>query len=213
MSISNAARPYARAVFELAQEKDALAEWGDQLKFLGDLVVDKQIEILVNNPRVSKEQLQDVMIDIMLWNKEKERVPNLVVKAKDSPTSMSSKDLTKARRLVLGDWISEQSINLIKLLVCNGRISLLPQIAIAFSEMQSEAENTVAVHVTTTTELTTRQRKQFEETLQTKLGRNIDPLFSVDATLIGGAIVRTGDRVFDGSVRAQLDQLAGALGA
>ena len=67
--------------------------------------------------------------------------------------------------------------------------------------------------MTTAGEIDTRQRRQFTEALQAKLGRNINREFAVDRALIGGAAIRAGDWVTDGPMRAQLEQLGGALGA
>ena len=67
--------------------------------------------------------------------------------------------------------------------------------------------------MTTAGEIDTHQRRRFAEALQAKLGRNIKLEFAVDRALIGGAVIRAGDRVTDGPMRAQLEQLGGALGA
>ena len=58
------ARPYAQAVFELAEETSSIGEWSDALSLLGKITGDEQMRLLVNNPKVSHEQLQDLVIGI-----------------------------------------------------------------------------------------------------------------------------------------------------
>lgn len=58
------ARPYAQAVFELAQDSGKTAEWSTALDLLQRIVSDAQMRLLLNNPKVSHQQLQDLVIDI-----------------------------------------------------------------------------------------------------------------------------------------------------
>lgn len=179
---SNIARPYARAVFDLARGQDDLAGWSEQLDLLAAIAADEQVAALVRNPRVSAAQLQQVVLDVA-----------------SAP----------ATALQLG----EQCVNLVKLLAHNGRIGVLPQIAESYAALRAEAEGVVAATLVTASEIDQRQRAQFTEALQSRLGRRVTLEFEVDRALVGGAVVRAGDWVFDGSVRAQLEQLVGALGA
>ncbi|MFT5132099.1 MAG: F-type H+-transporting ATPase subunit delta [Gammaproteobacteria bacterium] len=58
------ARPYAQAVFELARDSGNTAEWSLALDLLNRIVSDAQMRLLLNNPKVSHQQLQDLVIDI-----------------------------------------------------------------------------------------------------------------------------------------------------
>ena len=58
------ARPYAQAVFELAQETSTVDAWSGALALLNRIVSDPQMRLLVNNPKVSDQQLQDLVIEI-----------------------------------------------------------------------------------------------------------------------------------------------------
>jgi F-type H+-transporting ATPase subunit delta len=58
------ARPYAQAVFELSQDSANTAEWSGVLELLNRIVSDAQMRLLLNNPKVSHEQLQDLVIGI-----------------------------------------------------------------------------------------------------------------------------------------------------
>ena len=61
---STIARPYATAVFELAQETGQVEEWSAMLGLLGVLASDKDMRQLITNPRVSRQQLQDLVFDV-----------------------------------------------------------------------------------------------------------------------------------------------------
>ena len=61
---STIARPYATAVFELAQETGQVEEWSAMLGLLGVLTSEKDMRQLITNPRVSRQQLQDLVFDV-----------------------------------------------------------------------------------------------------------------------------------------------------
>ena len=61
---STIARPYATAVFELAQETGQVEEWSAMLGLLGVLTSDKDMRQLITNPKVSRQQLQDLVFDV-----------------------------------------------------------------------------------------------------------------------------------------------------
>ena len=58
------ARPYAQAVFELASEGGNSSEWSDAIALLSKIVADEQMQGLLNNPKVSNEQLFDIVTSI-----------------------------------------------------------------------------------------------------------------------------------------------------
>ena len=96
----------------------------------------------------------------------------------------------------------------------NGRVECaLPAIAEIYAEKRAEAEKVVEADMITATAIDEGQQKAFADALQSKLGRSVKLNFSVDENLIGGAVIRAGDWVIDGSVKAQLEQLVGAVAA
>lgn len=58
------ARPYARAVFEQARADGELQKWADMLHVLGQVVSDPDMQKLIKNPRVGRQQLVDIVLDI-----------------------------------------------------------------------------------------------------------------------------------------------------
>ena len=112
-----------------------------------------------------------------------------------------------------GNRLDQEGENLVRLLAKNNRINAIDDIAQAYAMRKAQAEKVVVAQMTTAASLDESRRRQFAEVLQSKLGRTVKLEFDVDETLIGGAVIRAGDRVIDGSVKAQLEQLGGVLGA
>ncbi len=107
--------------------------------------------------------------------------------------------------------ISDGVANLVRLLGENGRLPALPAVYKAFAELKAESERTVEAEVIAFRKLTQAQEKEISTALAERLGREVDLTFSVDSSLLGGAVIRAGDLVIDGSVRGQLDRLAANL--
>jgi len=114
---------------------------------------------------------------------------------------------------VCGDQLDQEGKNLVRLLVRNNRVHAIRDIEQAYSARRADAEKVIVAQMTTAAPLDESRQKQFAEALQSKLGRSVHLEFEVDEELIGGAVIRAGDRVIDGSVKAQLEQLGMALGA
>ena len=93
----------------------------------------------------------------------------------------------------------------------HGRLALLPEIVELFEAMKREAESILKVNVTSAMALDTLQAERLKVSLKRRFRRDIELHSTVDAALIGGAIIHAGDEVIDGSVRGRLKQLAGAL--
>ncbi|MEW8506682.1 MAG: F0F1 ATP synthase subunit delta [Candidatus Thiodiazotropha sp.] len=113
---------------------------------------------------------------------------------------------------ITGDKIDAEGGNLIKVLVENGRLGILPEIATLFAELKADKERVSKVHVTSAFALDAAQEKLIAEALKAKLGRDVTITSERDPDLIGGIHIRAGDMVIDGSVRGQLQQLANELG-
>jgi F-type H+-transporting ATPase subunit delta len=66
--------------------------------------------------------------------------------------------------------------------------------------------------VTTAIALSDSEKEEFRQKLRRQYGDNLDFVFSVNPTIIGGVIVQVGDKVMDGSVSARLQAMGNALG-
>jgi F-type H+-transporting ATPase subunit delta len=109
---------------------------------------------------------------------------------------------------VAGDTLDEHGRNFISLLAQNRRLGFLPEIAALFEQMKADVENAVDVEVTAASPLTSDQESRYTAALQKKLGRAVRLHTKVDGSLIGGAVLKAGDLVIDGSIKGRLERLA-----
>jgi len=101
--------------------------------------------------------------------------------------------------------------NFLKALAENRRLILLPQIAAQFEQLRADIEGVVDVEVIAAREIAAPQRKKLEAALAKRLGREVRMHTRIDETLLGGAIVRAGDLVIDGSLKGRIERLGSAL--
>ncbi len=112
---------------------------------------------------------------------------------------------------VSGGSLDEQSRNFLSTLAQNRRLSLLPEIAATYEVLRAEVENIADVQITSAVALTDAQRERLASALRKRLKREIRLHCDVDPSLVGGAIVRSGDLVIDGSLKSGLERLASEL--
>ena len=80
-----------------------------------------------------------------------------------------------------------------------------------FEKFRADEEHSANVTITSAYALTATQEALLKEKLKNKLGRDVQLVTEVDATLIGGVVIRTNDMVIDGSVTGKLAKLAEAM--
>lgn len=114
---------------------------------------------------------------------------------------------------IAGSSLDEPGRNFLDTLAQNRRLDLLPAIAASYEELRSEVENIADVHIVSAVPLSDAHRERFAAALKKRLKRDVRLHCEVDASLIGGAIVRCGDMVIDGSLRAGLEKLSRDIAA
>jgi F-type H+-transporting ATPase subunit delta len=169
------ARPYAKAVFELAREHDDFARWSTILAAAAAVVQDSRVARLLSSPRMQPSELIDLIA------------------------------------AACGDALDGSGRNFFSTLAQNRRLGVLPEVAAHYEELRAEVENVADVHVTSAVELNATQRERLGTAVQRRLKREVRLHCAVDAGLIGGAVVRAGDFVIDGSLRARLERLASQI--
>lgn len=114
---------------------------------------------------------------------------------------------------VCGDKIKvdEHFRNLIRLLADNRRLMLLPEIAAQYAELRAEAEATVNARLITAQPVDPAVQAKLAEALSKRLNRKVNLATETDPALVGGAVIRAGDLVIDGSVRGRLERLTATL--
>lgn len=109
---------------------------------------------------------------------------------------------------IAGSSLDDRGRNFLDTLAQNRRLGLLPEIAAIYEVLRAEVENIADVQVTSAVALDDAQRARLTTALKKRLKREVRLHCEVDASLIGGAIVRSGDLVIDGSLKARLERLA-----
>ena len=107
-----------------------------------------------------------------------------------------------------GERLDQQGRNLARLLADNRRLPLLPRIAERYEALRADDERRAAAQVITARALSPEQRDALAAALEASLGRNVRLDCQVDERLLGGALIRVGDRVIDGTAAGRLRQLA-----
>lgn len=112
---------------------------------------------------------------------------------------------------VCGDKLDAAGSNLVKLLVENDKLSLLPVIAEMYEALKAEDGGVEQATIISATTLDKKQIQALLTPLETRFKKKIEPQFAVDPELIGGVKIIVGDAVIDASVRGQLQDLAYTL--
>jgi F-type H+-transporting ATPase subunit delta len=133
-----------------------------------------------------------------------------VAKVLDDPaTTASQRAQTVAT--VLGDDLPTGVTQFVSVMAENHRLTLATEVATLFAELRSALDAAANVTVTSAFDVADATIEQLAASLTTKLGKTVEMTVETDASLIGGAIIRAGDMVIDGSVRGRLQKLATAL--
>ncbi len=173
---STIARPYAEAVFQLAQANGQLKEWSGMLQAIALIAGAAEMQSVLGNTSVSKSQVAGLVIDV---------------------AGFSAKNA-----------LAELGSNFVKLLAENRRLTVMTDIAAQYEALKAEAEKTVEAEVVAASEISSAQQADIAAKLKARLGCEVSLKCSVDESLMGGAIIKAGDMVIDGSVSGQLNKLS-----
>lgn len=105
------------------------------------------------------------------------------------------------------DFISEDAFKIINYLVKKGRVSLAEKIKDSYLKIYYEKNNKILVNATFTKELSDNQREALMKKLEKKYKKKIVLNLSVDEELIGGGIIKIGNKVIDGSIKSQIENI------
>ncbi len=93
------------------------------------------------------------------------------------------------------------------------RTHVLPEIIAAFQGVIRQREGIAEAEISSAVELSAAQKRKFAQTLERLTGKKIEAKYSLDPALLGGAVVRVGDTIYDGSVRSSLNEMQARLAA
>jgi F-type H+-transporting ATPase subunit delta len=103
--------------------------------------------------------------------------------------------------------------NFLFIIADSRRTQLLPEIIATFQEVLRQRQGIAEAEISSAVELSAAQKEEFSSTLAKLTGKKIEPKYSLDATLLGGAVVRIGDTIYDGSLRNRLNEMRARLAA
>jgi len=101
--------------------------------------------------------------------------------------------------------------NFLFVVVDHQRTHVLPEMIIAFQEAIRQREGITEAQISSAVELNATQKAEMESTLERMTGKRVEAKFSLEPQLLGGAVVRVGDTVYDGSLRSRLNELRARL--
>ncbi len=102
--------------------------------------------------------------------------------------------------------------NFLMMLSKNKRLDILADISDLYLKMLAESQGVVSVEVISSAPLDEEQKVILHESAQKRFSAKIEMKYSLDETLIGGAIIRSGNWVMDGSIKGKLAQMRESLG-
>lgn len=111
----------------------------------------------------------------------------------------------------VGDKLSADQQNFVRMLVDNGRLPVLPEISALFDVLKADAEATKHAEITSAFPIDDTALKNLVADLERKFGCRIQAAVKLDPELIGGVRIAVGDEVIDASVRGKLAAMATAL--
>ncbi len=114
---------------------------------------------------------------------------------------------------LLGDRAHPVTATLLGFVIDAGRAREIPKIVEGLAQMASAEREHALAEVRVAIPLTAEQRQRLAEALSRATGREVDVQVVVDPSVVGGAIARVGDEVFDGSIASRLEDAKQALGS
>ena len=170
------ARKYARAIFELACEDDALLEYGVDLAKVQRLYTEcPELKAYLCNPNIQPEDKKSLLKE------------------------------------VFEGGVRETVLNFLLLLIDKRRMMVFDAIHAIFGQLSNEKLGIAVADVTTVEPLSETQKAELMEKLGRVTGKEVSLREHRDPSLIGGVVVRIGDRRIDGSIKGRLEAMTAEL--
>ena len=149
--------------------------------------------------------------DFAAWSQALARLAEIVadprVAALTKSPQWSAEDVANFVIDIAGASLNAGLQNFVRVLAENRRLLLLPEIAAHFELLRAQFENTVDVEVVSAVPLDAAQTEKLKHALDKRLKAQVRMKNSVDSSLLGGAVIRAGDLVIDGSLKGRLERL------
>lgn len=118
---------------------------------------------------------------------------------------VSIKEKRKVVEKLLSKIAADKTVsNFCMLLADKGRLPFLREIATYYGTLLDTEKGVIRGHILTAVELDAKKQGQIKTLLEKKAGKSLELAFDVDTSILGGVVLKVGDRVLDASLRAQL---------
>nr|BAM75610.1 hypothetical ATP synthase delta chain [uncultured microorganism] len=175
MELVSIAKPYANAVFEIAQQDKSHDDWKAVLEASAALVADDQMQSYLDSPSTSKQD-------------KNKTIQSLVTS-------------------IVGRALNTKENEFLSLILDNDRAAALPNILSLFDDRLNSFDDAKAFTVISAYKLTATEEKNIVKDLAEKYNASASIETSIDETLVGGLIIKLGDKVIDLSIKARTDEL------
>jgi F-type H+-transporting ATPase subunit delta len=118
-----------------------------------------------------------------------------------------------AEKLVARIGASKILRNFLFVIIDHRRTQAIPEIAQAFQEVIQQRQGLAQAEVLSATPLNEPQKAKLLQALERLTGKKIQPTYSLQSDLLGGAVVRIGDTIYDGSLKNRLNRMRQHLAA
>lgn len=173
-------------------------------------------EIVVNRYATALFEIAKEQGAMIKFKEEALAIVNLLQETPEYMLLLGHPSVVEANKLEMvqeafGGKVADEFVGLIELIIKKSRTEYLLDILMEFIKMAKEAEGILKGTITSAMPLTNKQIAQIETNLEQSTGKTLELEVTVDPSLIGGMIVRVGDKVVDGSIKGQMDTLKSQL--
>jgi F-type H+-transporting ATPase subunit delta len=172
------ARPYARAIFELAQRGNTQAEWLSLLGSLSTILDDAALNSYLSNPKTTKASKAMAIREVL-------------------------KDIKQDTSNINMQW----SDNLLVLLIENQRLSSISHVASLYKQLLDQSLSRISVEIQTAAEPDRKALTEITKKLEAHYQSNVEISNTLNPELLGGAKVKVNNTVIDGSIKNKLNKL------
>src|SRR5512143_1961850 len=131
----------------------------------------------------------------------------------ENPSVPGRQKIAVLDKIVHAVGASKMTRNLVAVLIDNRRIAALPEIARQFQEELNNRLGIANAEITTARELGDDEKRALEQQIAALTGKKVRAEYRRDQKVLGGAVVKVGSTIYDGSVKGQLQRLKEQLSA
>ncbi len=179
MELTTIAKPYANAIFEIAEQNKSHSDWRGVLEAGAQLADDANMQAFIASPSATKANKAEALAVLF--------------------------------KSVLGRALSTEETTFVALLLDNGRVNALPSILALFDARINLISDAKTFHVISAYKLSAKEEKQIVSDLSDKYNTTVSIDTEIDDGLVGGVVIKEGDKVIDLSIKARINELGSHL--